>query len=96
MPVVSIISSFNALNVAICFNHPGCVRVLIDHGADIAQGGVWKTTTFRNALHLDQMARDGELMSGYVKSRGDELKKILEEKARTLKPGERTLIIRPK
>lgn len=71
--------SFDALGLAVAFNRQECAKVLIQQGADVDQGGIWCEVPFKNALHLDQLSRDGRLLFNNVKDRDDRIKKILEE-----------------
>lgn len=76
------IRSCNALTVAICFDRPECVKVLLDHGADIAVGGVWEQVVFNNAQHLNQLVKSGEMTANCVVNRDDTIQNIQEEGAK--------------
>lgn len=54
----------NALDLAIAFNHPECVRVLLDHGSDIERAGILVGVPFANSFQLEQLMSERKIPLG--------------------------------
>ena len=83
--------STNALTVATAWNEVKCVRILLQHGADIETGGIYSDTSFKNAAELDRLCKAGKIdRFNCVNSRDDSIKNLLlEEEAARRRRGKR-------